>query len=42
MVSDDNYSRQKKLALTEPYIVNEDATYTDNVSLNPRVLRDGR
>mgnify|MGYP001566854704 FL=1 len=26
---------RKKLALTEPYIVNEDATYTDNVSLNP-------
>ena len=42
MVSDDNYSRQKKLALTEPYIVNEDATYTDNVSLNPGEYRDGR
>ncbi|MFA5744790.1 MAG: signal peptidase I [Candidatus Paceibacterota bacterium] len=35
----------ENLALTEPYIVNEDATYTKNVSLNPEeyfVMGDNR
>lgn len=35
----------KKLALSEPYTVNEDATYTKNVSLNPEeyfVMGDNR